>query len=552
MRQTGGLPATHLATERCFVDAPGKAVALHRVRDLRIERDGARLVVKKDVAGDEQRLVELGVAPQILAPRIQDYAWGGSVLPEFLGHATGGKQPAAEAWLTSPRKPLPVSLVATGGELREWIEARPEILGEWSRRLHGDRLPIFLKILSTRFPARVHLGFHPEAVAELESLTARPFRETLREWMVRERDLMKQFHDGLLTEAVTTPEVFERFRQEHERWVVPHAEAGWSGGEGGDATFVEAIEPMLRPREGGDAAAELRNLLAELRETRARMISLLNEVDLRDEIGNLLLCPSGAPHAIFGLSHQVHPQDPARAALAERLGELRQAGEAGASVVELASLVLKSDPVLDRRRGGERVESKSEAWLPFLFSNEVLLAEPQEVSDTTFSWLDIYTPFKFEKGRMMFRKGEPESGITDKDIDDALKELEDEAAAVETRRRTPREIEVPGEGVRLFEIIDDPAAWPTFTLHRLELDGNESKPVRWKGDHPPGAFQQLMVIEGEVNLSTPRGEVGRLDPGRPVFVPATAEGGYTFEAAGKAVVLLVSVPTPWSYASVIR
>ena len=54
--------------------------------------------------------------------------------------------------------------IATGGELRDWIEARPEILGEWSRRLHGDRLPIFLKILSSRFPARVHLGFEPDAV----------------------------------------------------------------------------------------------------------------------------------------------------------------------------------------------------------------------------------------------------------------------------------------------------------------------------------------------------------------------------------------------------
>ena len=92
---------------------------------------------------------------------------------------------------------------------------------------------------------------------------------------------------------------------------------------------------------------------------------------------------------------------------------------------------------------------------------------------------------------------------------------------------------------RLSRLIDDPARWPFFTVHRLALDSAAD----WHGDHAPGVFQQLVVVEGDVELSTNGGSVG-LGPESSAFIPATMHGGYRLTSDGGATVLAFAVPGP--------
>ncbi len=67
-----------------------------------------------------------------------------------------------ELWLNSTRPEAPAGLpghAGAFGTLAALIAKHPEALGEWSRALFGDAVPIFTKVIHTSFPSRVHLGF---------------------------------------------------------------------------------------------------------------------------------------------------------------------------------------------------------------------------------------------------------------------------------------------------------------------------------------------------------------------------------------------------------
>ena len=95
-------------------------------------------------------------------------------------------------------------------------------------------------------------------------------------------------------------------------------------------------------------------------------------------------------------------------------------------------------------------------------------------------------------------------------------------------------------GSKLSRLIDAPERWPFFTVHRLELDGGGAS---WRGDHAPGVFQQLVVVQGDVELSTNGGSV-QLGPEASAFIPATMRGGYRLTSVGEATVLAFAVPGP--------
>jgi hypothetical protein len=515
------------------------------VEGLEISVAAGRVRVRplREGAGEAVLLDRLGERVQALQPCVNHYAWGGDVLPALLGRSRGEPaQPTAEAWLTSTQKDGPVALVATPLTLAEWVSERPEILGPWSRAIFGDRSPVFLKFLSTRFPPRVHMGFDPAAVAALGPGGVE-FPALFRSWLEREQELLRELFAALDTARLRTAERFDRFRSVYEHWAVEQSLAGWRHGAA-DAGFVARLAPFLA---AGAEPPRLEALVRRLRENRARTVALFNEVSLEEEVGNALLSPAGMPHAIFGLSHQGHPRDHAAARLRELFAELAARRAAGAAEAELLERARAVRPELDELRAANRDDPKSEAWIPFRAGGEVLIAEPQQTSNCTYSWLDLYTPFVFRDGRTLFRKGDPARGVAPEALDEFLAELDFEPAAVESFRCRPRELGLtaPHRAARLYAVVDDGVVWPYFTAHRLELGGRPREPASFRGDHPRGAFQEIVVLAGSATVTSgPAGCRTLLAPGVPAFVPATLEGGYTLESEEEATLLLVSVPRP--------
>jgi hypothetical protein len=97
---------------------------------------------------------------------------------------------------------------------------------------------------------------------------------------------------------------------------------------------------------------------------------------------------------------------------------------------------------------------------------------------------------------------------------------------------------------RLFRLVDDARTWPFFSAYRLQLSGDERAPAAWKTDSAAGIFQQVVVVEGEVELSDNVGLIATLTKDVPAFIPATATGGYTLRASNEAAVLIFSPPSP--------
>jgi hypothetical protein len=276
--------------------------------------------------------------------------------------------------------------------------------------------------------------------------------------------------------------------------------------------------------------------LGQLRRNRAEIVDALNEIDLRREDGNLLLTNAGLVHAIFGLSHQTHPLDHSRAILENVLAKMRRLARAGRSDDELRAIV--DGKALAAARARNVAPPKNEAWLPISLSGQLALVEPQQTSDTTYSLADFYTPFVWDGERARFRKGDPAFGLRSVDVARQLDTVDLSATSLDAIRCKPEPI-AESNDARLSRLIDAPERWPFFTVHRLELDGG----ANWRGDHAPGVFQQLVVVQGDVELSTNGGSV-RLGPEASAFIPATMRGGYRLTSDGGSTVLAFAVPGP--------
>ena len=278
------------------------------------------------------------------------------------------------------------------------------------------------------------------------------------------------------------------------------------------------------------------------------MVMTLNEVDLEREAGNLLLSPSGCAHAIFGLSHQCHTHDRLKEELSKSLSELRAQVQAGNDDLEEEYNLLKEKFNQLRSEVKDQDPPKNEAWLPFQFGGETFLLEPQQRSNTTYSWLDLYTPFEFKNGKFSFRKGDPENGISDEKLNKFLDELSFNPKTIDELRYGGETI-FEEHHVKVIEYIDDPIEWPYFTLHKLEFDGSESNAARYELQPPRGSFIQVATLKGQAKLIQQGKVVAQTHPGSPVFIPASLKDNIEIVAHEFTEIVFMSVPTPWSMSS---
>jgi hypothetical protein len=248
-------------------------------------------------------------------------------------------------------------------------------------------------------------------------------------------------------------------------------------------------------------------------------------------------------HAIFGLSHQTHPLDHGRPMMASLLKRLRRLARAGASDGELRAIVEPKS--LGEARARNLAPPKNEAWLPMSLGGQLLLVEPQQSSDTTYSFADFYTPFVWDGERARFRKGDPRFGLCSREVALHLETADLSATSLSSVRQVPEPVvELGQHRAQLYRLIDDGERWPFFSVHRVELDGKPESAARWRGDHAPGVFQQLVVVRGEVELTDAQGGVHALGPSASAFIPATMRGGYQLASASETTVLAFSLPGP--------
>jgi len=447
--------------------------------------------------------------------------------PLLLGPVEVAKPWGAEQWLNSTRPEAPATLREAGAPtlvptLSELIASEPSLLGEWTRRFYGDELPIFTKLLRADFPPFVHVGFS-RAVE----------RQALLGWLSREQAMLRQL---LAMLDVPTRAAFDDFQRVYGSWATMQAGARWQLID--QHEIASRLAPFVRAEPDTLVA-----VMRRLRQNRAQLVDVLNEVDLRREAGNLLLTPAGVVHAIFGLSHQTHALDRTRSTLEALLHNLRLLVAAGAPDDELRALAEAAD--LPWLRRANRAAPKNEAWLPMSVGGQLVLVEPQQSSDTTYSLADFYTPFVWDRDRVRFRKGEATYGLASSELSRQLEDVDLSATPLDRLRRVPARVpSVSSHDAILFRLVDEPASWPFFTAYRLDLHGGPGAAARFAGDHAPGAFQQLVVLHGEVELIDALGHRATLSPAVPAFIPATHRGGYSLVTRGSARVLFLSVPTP--------
>jgi hypothetical protein len=430
----------------------------------------------------------------------------------------------SERWLNAARPAAAARVVNAPGtpSLSEVIAAQPAVLGEWSRLLFGDELPICTKLVRADFPPLAHLGFR-RAVARTE----------LMGWLGREQALLRQLLGSL---ELDDEERFAGFASLYADWATLQARVRWQAPD--EAALAERLRPFTPPAR----RTRLVEWLGQLRHNRSQLVDALNEIDLEREEGNIILARAGLVHALFGQSLKTHAHDhagPALHALLRRFGWLTGSGGTDGDLRGLIDAAR-----LPAARALNHDAPKNEAWLPLVVGSHLALVTPQQSSPASYSLADFYTPFVWDGQRARFRKGDPTYGLRTADIAAQLGGVELAGTAVGELRRTPLHVpEAAQTHAELYRLVDEPA-WPFFSAYRLELDGTRLAPASWRGDHGPGLFQQLVVARGEVELIDRNGGVVMLSPNTSAFIPATMEGGYRMTSVGAATILIFSVPGP--------
>ncbi|HEY5146745.1 MAG TPA: hypothetical protein VII82_08250, partial [Polyangiaceae bacterium] len=337
--------------------------------------------------------------------------------PLLLSAVQAPKAWGWELWLNSTRPEAPAGLpghAGSFGTLAALIARHPEALGEWSRALFGDAVPIFTKFIHTSFPSHVHLGFRrPVDGGEVLS------------WLEREQTLLRALFGAL---RVPDARAFAEYERHYAAWASKQALAAWRLDD--DEDTASALGAFVDP------ALDLRSWLRSTRDNRAAIVDTLNEIDLTREAGHLFLSSAGVVHAIFGLSHQTHPRDHARSALERAFALLAELAAAGATDAELARIV--DDAGLAALRTRALAPAKNEAWLPDVIEGVEVLVEPQQTSDTTYSLADFYTPLVWGGEHVRFRKGSPSAGLSRDDLSGYLADVEFGATSIDSIRRSPK------------------------------------------------------------------------------------------------------------------
>lgn len=434
-----------------------------------------------------------------------------------------------ETWLASTQSDGVAPIKGSTETLATLVRSRPEILGRWTRVMFGDDVPIFTKLLRTRFPPFVHMGF-VRAVTTDELLTL----------LGREQLLLRKLFARLV---LADHAAFDRFQKVYAGWAIEQSVRGYRlAGKARHTAFVRAMEAFVLP---STTREELATLLAELRDNRRDFVALLNVADLREELDSMLLSEAGIAHAIFGLSHQTHPIDRAHPTLQRLFGRLRERAKQGdATEDDLLRIVSESDLAAVRALNVDA--PKSEAWMPIVFGKgkELVLVEPQQTSNTTLSFADFYTPFAW-KEQLRFRKGDPITGTSDESIAKYIAQLKLGASTIDSIRRTPTPMDAgpTARAAKLFELVDEPHLFPFFTAHRVDLAGTRSRAASFAAALPDGGFHQLVVLAGAVTIEH-ENEAFSIDAGQAAFLPGSMSPKYALTSQGRARVLVTSAPVP--------
>jgi len=455
------------------------------------------------------QLVHLSRSPVITDLNLVRYAWAGEGNRAMYGKdaPAPGEHDIAEAWHGSTvikdgreNNPTLVSNTAlqVGEEtlepvhLKDIIDASPSVLG-------GERTAksFFVKFLSARFSNKVHMGFN-ESILQVGEET---FEETFIAWLVEDRKNMEELRNSLRENM--TLEEFEEYLQGFEQWTTVQAEEKWRV-PSSDPRLAQAVGTMQRFLKDDVNASSLLNKVAM---KRAEIVSTFNEIDLED--GLIMVVPCGYPHARFGLSHQTHPTE-------ER-----------------------------ERADGKKEYPKNEAWIIISVTDSQgrshqLMVEPQQMSNDTYSFADLYTPIVWDAnmGSPKMRKD-----VTDADIAGFVENglYTDRPTTPGDFIRQPVDI-TPQEGVqnaRVESLIDGTSVvWPVnhFVVHRVSLDGKGVDNIAsMTMPNMPDSFHELLVTKGTVTVRMAGQPDIRLEAG--AWLPIWAGmGEYVIEAEGEAEV----------------
>ncbi|HWE30869.1 MAG TPA: hypothetical protein VHB97_22835, partial [Polyangia bacterium] len=138
------------------------------------------------------------------------------------------------------------------------IAGQPELLGEWTRLVFGDEVPIFGKLLHTNFPPLVHVGFR-RAVT----------RNELMLWIAREQASLREVLAAL---DLGDRGRFDAFATLYADWATIQGRMRWQSAD--ERSFAE----RLRPFTTTENSEQLVMRLGQLRRNRAEIVDALNEI----------------------------------------------------------------------------------------------------------------------------------------------------------------------------------------------------------------------------------------------------------------------------------
>ncbi|MDD3088776.1 MAG: 2-phospho-L-lactate transferase CofD family protein, partial [Candidatus Omnitrophica bacterium] len=451
-------------------------------------------------------------------PARKEYVWGGKGNKILRGEDTEKGLPLAEIWFNSTQRDglsAVSSKVKAGGEefrikitLKELLEYYPEMLGG-----HAVKL-FFTKFLNTRFAGRVHMGF------------SRRIEEDGIEEFIKALQFDRRLAWELKDMIGNGKRAFERFKAAYEVWTTEQSLKGWG-------LVGERIAEYGWLKEGVSEEAADRKL-EDIRARRQKIVKYLNEIIL--EPGMVIISPVGYPHAIFGLSLQTHPM----------VGS----------------------------------EAKNEAWIVYPVYGEdgeiltddqgmayLILIEPQQTSNTTFTLADFYTPIDYSKDSLKMRKdlsrskehGDPEKRVRGEVLAEENAKIEgfvrDGLKAVGTEAGdfilSPELLRESPDGLAKEEVLISGTrgeTWPReyFRVNRVRLEGSQKHTVSIKMSAEEDAAHELIVVRGRVEVKGIGSKTIKLGFGQgaeqSVFIPADMRQDYVIEAKETAEVLKLYKP----------
>ena len=440
--------------------------------------------------------------PIATKPAKKLYAWGGVANQIVLGEEIDPDNPIAELWFNSTQKDglsyMPVDIALNNIKLNLYITLE-EFLEYHPQALgmHPAKL-FFTKFLCTRFEDKVHMGFNSKIQA---AKATEEFIKLLKE----DRRLAWRLKYAI----IDTKEAFDRFKRDYEEWTTEQAKKQW-----------QAVNHPIKTKGWLKEGEDVKSILEEIRAVRAEIVSFLNEIKLVP--GQVIISPVGYPHAIFGLSHQTHP--------------------------------LKG------------TEAKNEAWIIITVKNpqtnkdELILVEPQQTSNTTYSFADFYTPIEYKDGAVNMRKNlnKNKDARTNEEIlqgeYDTIEGfvkggLKSEGTLADDFILQPRIMSKSNNTTEeaLIEGIHKDL-WPQeyFRVHKITLYGRKDTLASFRVSPISGISHELLLIKGSLTLKIPGQDNITLGFGKgsyqSVFIPADFKQNYTISSDTHTEVLKLFKP----------